>query len=171
MSVNERQLNRYRTASIFSPEDGGRLIAVPFDATKHDVSTSTEGRWHPIGFHHELVPSHSSVFSKVDFAGGELLAAARQPEHISRQLIPCQYQPPASSRINGGMIGCLPILIGLACFSTRRPFEAVEGGIQRQRWASQPGPSGNRKPPRDDFKDSSLIVNRKAKRFRSHNLL
>ena len=148
INVDIGQLREYKTASIFSPEDGGRLVAVRFDATKRDVSSSTEG-WHVIGFHHERAP-HSTVYSKIDFVGAELHVAARQPAHISPQLVPCPYQPQASSRINGGIIGLLPILIGLACFSTQRPFSAVEGGIRSRRWVPQQGPSGNRKPPRHE---------------------
>ena len=65
----------------------------------------------------ESADSLEHYFTSIEFKGKNKTTAARQPKNIVPELLPEQYNGAESLRKNAGLIGSLPLLIGLAALS------------------------------------------------------
>ncbi|KAL2040627.1 hypothetical protein N7G274_006606 [Stereocaulon virgatum] len=114
-------LTKYCTATVFTQRpDTPHLLAVPFDASSRDVNT-VGINWRPLTFDHEQVGDTNTYLSYVTSSGAEQHLAAHGSQHWIGQLLPAWYDcdtgTEESTRIQGGLIGELPLLFALAAFS------------------------------------------------------
>lgn len=126
-------LKPYEKATVFSqnPDTPDLLVApfdaraphllvAPFDAREQDVRSKGNG-WRPLTFNHQQISGTNSYYSYISCLGSETGIAAAGSSHWMPQLLPGRYQyrprSQASTRIQAGLIGNLPLLIALAAFS------------------------------------------------------
>lgn len=115
----------HRVATIFSQKDDtDHLLAVDFDASLRDVAAYDPG-WRVISFDHIPKTNTNATYSYINLFGGQKHLAAHGSPAWMGQLMPYEYDyqqtmnghPVPSTTTSAGLIGSLPILIGLAAFS------------------------------------------------------
>jgi len=146
-------LTQYSAATIFSQKDDtDRLLGVDFDALTRDVA-SYYSDWRDLSFDHLPKQDTSATYSSINLFGEEKhLAAGGSPEWMD-QLLPYEYNyqrttpkgyPMPSTTTSAGLIGSLPILIGLAAFSApKESLTAVlTSSIKPKAWRRHNLPTG-----------------------------
>jgi len=140
-------------ATIFSQKnDTDRLLAVHFDALTRDVASYHSG-WRDLSFDHLPKQDTSATYSFIVLVGGQKHLAASGSPTWTGQLLPHEYNyqrttpdghPIPSLTASAGMIGSLPILIGLAAFSA--PEESLTAvltsSIKPKAWRRHNLPTG-----------------------------
>lgn len=121
-----RSVTAHSSATIFSQKDDtDHLLAVGFNATITDVASYDPG-WRVLSFDHIPKPKTAATYSSINILGEERHLAAPGSTTWMRQLLPHEYDyqrtapnghPIPSPTTSAGLIGSLPILIGLAAFS------------------------------------------------------
>lgn len=115
----------HSAATIFSQKDDtDHLLAVDFDALARDVAACEPG-WRVISFDHITKPNTNATYSSINILGGQKHLAAHGSPAWMGQLMPYEYDyqqtvnghPVPATTTSAGLIGSLPILIGLAAFS------------------------------------------------------
>ena len=103
-------------ATVFTQNpDTPHLLVVPFDATRTNV-LEYPGGWRPLVFRH--IQTNTRTYSAVSANGDRQHIAAPGLAHWMPQLLPPVYNDQSGSfRVQGGLIGSLPLLIALAAFS------------------------------------------------------
>lgn len=107
----------YSTATVFTQNpDTPHLLVVPFDAQGMNVN-GYPGGWRPLVFRHIRL-DNTRAYSAVSANGDRQHIAAPGLAHWMPQLLPPVYDYQMGSvRVQGGLIGSLPLLIALAAFS------------------------------------------------------
>jgi len=146
-------LTPYSAATIFSQKDDtDRLLAVHFDALTRDVASYHSG-WRDLSFDHLPKQDTSATYSFINLIGGEKRLAAGGSSAWIGQLLPSEYDyhrttPDGylmhSLTASAGLIGSLPILIGLAAFSApKESLTAVlTSSIKPKAWRRHNLPTG-----------------------------
>ena len=128
----------YSAATIFAA-DTPHLFTVPFNARTRSVHPTFGRGWQVIRFNHSRVGNYNSYFSYISHRGAEQrIAAPRLPDWIP-QLLPTQYDcdPRHATRVHAGLIGELPLLIGLAAFSAPpQNLGMLSSTMQPGKWIS-----------------------------------
>lgn len=114
-----RSLNRtHSAATVFTQNpDTPHLLIVPFDA-QMTHPYQNHGGWQPLCFRHVRINNTQRTYSAVSATGDrQHIAASGSPQWMP-QLLPTVYDyQTGSPRIQGGLIGSIPLLIALAAFS------------------------------------------------------
>lgn len=151
--LDESGPSKYSVATIFSQKhDTDHLLAVNFNASAKDVASYDPG-WRVLRFDHVSQQSSSSTYSSINLSGEQKhLAASGSPTWMD-QLLPRLYDyqhstpgggPIPSPTMSAGLIGSLPILIGLAAFSAPRESlrTVLLGSIRTRAWRRHDLPTG-----------------------------
>ena len=127
---------------MFSQEEGGDLLGVYLDASEEDVKNSNYGSWRRLRFN--KVDGSGRTFSYLDFAGERNQTVGTLQNHLVPQLLPDKYNPRRQDGKNEGLVGRLPILIGVAAFSIESQglAQALTQCILPQTWAPHYSPNG-----------------------------
>lgn len=153
-SINIASLGTAHSAvTIFSQKDDtDHLLAVDFNALFQDVIPYDPG-WRVLRFDHIPKPHTSAIYSSINLFGEEKhLAAGGSPTWMG-QLLPREYnyqrttpggRPIPSPTGSAGLIGSLPILIGLAAFSAPEDSltAVLTSSIKPQAWRRHNLPTG-----------------------------
>ena len=139
----------YRTYTMFMQQNNGSIVAVNFDARRKDVRESDIADWREIGFHHPT--SNTAVYSYLDVPG-EYAHLAKGASNANNtwvtQLFPQQYQcfpmadPQYHNLRHAGLIGRLPLIIGLAAYSCgpSQVAHVLTHCFKRGRWVYHAAP-------------------------------
>ena len=121
--------NLHSAATVFTQmPDTPHLLAVNYDAQSVDVDTQQVG-WRQLSFDFKHVPNTPMTRSYVTTFGEYGQIASPGSPHWMPQLLPKIYNfhshdvnghPIPSTRMQGGLVGSLPLLIALAVFSAPR---------------------------------------------------
>jgi len=149
-------VTKQSAATIFSQKDDtDHLLAVNFNALLKDVASYDPG-WRVISFDHLPQTNTSATYSSINILGEERHLAADGSPVWMGQLLPHVYNyqrttpgghPIASTTISAGLIGSLPILIGLAAFSAPKDslIYVLSNSVAPRAWRRHNLPTG-RKP-------------------------
>lgn len=149
-------VNQHSAATIFSQkEDTDHLLAVNFNASLKDVASYAPG-WRVISFDHLPQMNTSATYSSINVLGLERHLAAFGSTVWMGQLLPDVYNyqrttpgghPIPSSTTSAGLIGSLPILVGLAAFSAPKDSltAVLSSSVSPRAWRRHTRPTG-RKP-------------------------
>ena len=120
----------FDTATVFTQNpDTPHLLVVPFNATERHAFENPGG-WRPLTFRHIRIGESNRAYSFISAHGDRQYIAARGSPHWMPQLLPRVYDyQTGSPRIQGGLIGSLPLLLALAAFSA--PPHALEGVLTK----------------------------------------
>lgn len=156
-SIETASLGRvHSAATIFSQtDDTDHLLAVDFNASLTDVASYGPG-WRVLSFDHIPKPNTNATYSSINIFGEEKhLAAGGSPTWMG-QLMPHEYKyqrttpnghPIPSTTTSAGLIGSLPILVGLAAFSAPKDslIAVLRSSVVPKAWKKHHLPTG-RKP-------------------------
>jgi len=145
----------HSAATIFSQKDDtDHLLAVDFNALLRDVATYDPG-WRVLSFDHMPKPNTNATYSSINILGGQKHLAARGSPAWMGQLMPHEYDyqrtenghPVPSTTTSAGLIGSLPMLVGLAAFSAPKDSltAVLSSSIIPRTWRRHSLPTG-RKP-------------------------
>ena len=149
-------VTKHSAATIFSQKDDtDHLLAVNFSALLKDVASYDAG-WRVISFDHVPQRNTSATYSSINVFGEEKHLAAGGSPIWMRQLLPDEYNyqrttpaghPIQSTTTSAGLIGSLPILIGLAAFSAPKDslIAVLSNSVTPGAWKRHNLPTG-RKP-------------------------
>jgi len=156
----------HSAATIFSQKgDTDHLLAVDFNATLTDVASYAPG-WRVLSFDHIPKPNTTATYSSINTLGEERHLAARGSPAWMGQLMPHVYDyqrtaldglPVPSETTSAGLIGNLPILVGLAAFSAPKNslIAVLSSSVIPRAWVRHTRPTG-RKP---NFLNCSSFAN------------
>ena len=158
-SVNTAMLRQYSEATIFSQKDDtDHLLAVDINALSRDVATYDVG-WRVLSFDHYPRTNPDSTYSYINLLGEERQLAAQGSCNLVPQLMPREYNyqrtspnghPISSTTTSAGLIGSLPLLVGLGAFSAPRDSitPALTGSITALgAWTHHDWPTGRKSRP------------------------
>ena len=138
-------------ATVFTQNpDTPHLLVVPFDARRRDILTFPRA-WRPLTFRHIPIQNTQHTYSAISANGDQQHIAARGSPRWMPQLLPRVYDKQSQSRstkIQGGLIGSLPLLIALAAFSAPVSFlqSVLTNCVRPGRWQPHqyPYPAGRK---------------------------
>lgn len=134
---------KHSSASLFVRDQHETLLAANLDATQDEFSRVQHACWREIKFY--LNRTTNGDYSFVDYAGQSTETPATMPAHMVPQLLPQIYNG-SSSRTNRGLVGRLPILIGLAALSAEPAHvnEVLTNSIRLGSWRHHGHRNGRR---------------------------
>lgn len=142
-------------ATIFSQKEAtDHLLAVDFNALLKDVVSCDQG-WRVISFDHVLQTNTNATYSSINILGEEAHLAADGSPVWMGQLLPHVYnyqrttpggRPIPSPTTSAGLIGSLPILVGLAAFSAPKDSltAVLSSSVFPRAWRRHNQPTGRK---------------------------
>ena len=141
-----KPVRQHNVGSVFNARLTDHLLITDIDAAAKDVSQEgCDRKWSRLYFHHmRVTPKESCYYTELGFMGMEAFSAAPLPACITPQLLPSACNDTRQDRINGGLVGKLPLLIALAVSSASREYlaDVMTSCIRPGRWRPHKIPPG-----------------------------